>query len=92
MRFIPRFTAPSHGDKHYYSNENIFYACGYGMPNCTAYAWGRLYELTGKRYTALTGNAEDFIASAVRAGLKTGNTPKLGEQVRSRTVQMVPVM
>ena len=58
------------------------------MPNGTAYAWGRLYELTGKRYTALTGNAEDFIASAVRAGLKTGNTPKLGAIICWRAGQV----
>lgn len=77
-KFVPRLVAPSKSDKHYYSTDNIFYACGYGMPNCTAYAWGRLYELTGKRYTGLTGNAEDFMASALRIGLKTGKEPKLG--------------
>lgn len=80
-RFIPRLVAPSKSDKHYYSTDNIFYACGYGMPNCTAYAWGRLYELTGKRYTGLTGNAEDFMASALRIGLKTGKEPKLGDML-----------
>lgn len=78
MKFTPRKTAPAKNDKHYYSNENIFYACGYSMPNCTAYAWGRLYELTGKRLMSLCGNAEDWFDAAASAGLKTGQTPKLG--------------
>lgn len=77
-KYTARTTAPSKMDRHYYSNDNIFYACGYGMPNCTAYAWGRLYELTGKRFMSLCGNAEDWFDAAASAGLKTGQTPKLG--------------
>lgn len=77
-KFVKRLSAPSSSDTHYYSSSNIFYACGYGMPNCTAYAWGRLYELTGKRYTKLCGNAENWWAAAKSAGLQTGSTPKLG--------------
>ena len=77
-KFVKRIAAPSKTDRHYYSNENIFFACGYGMPNCTAYAWGRLYELTNVRYTNLCGNAEEWWAAAPKAGLKTGQTPKLG--------------
>lgn len=76
--YTARKTAPTKNDKHYYSNENIFYACGYGMPNCTAYAWGRLFELTGKKYMSLNGNAEDWFNSAAGGGLKTGQTPRLG--------------
>lgn len=76
--FKPRLTAPAKTNKNYYSDKNIFYACGYGMPNCTAYAWGRLLELTGKSYDKLCGNAEDWWAVAEKAGLKRGNTPKLG--------------
>lgn len=76
-KFTKRTTAPAKSDKHYYS-DNIFYACGYGMPNCTAYAWGRLYEITGKRHVPLHGNAEEWWAAADNAGLKKGQTPKLG--------------
>lgn len=78
MKFTPRKTAPKKTDQNYYSNKNIFYACGYGMPNCTAYAWGRLLELTKKAYDKLCGNAEDWYGNASKAGLKTGSTPKLG--------------
>lgn len=77
-KFEKRLTAPSKSNKYYYSHSNIFYTSGYGMPNCTAYAWGRVYELTGKRYTALHGNAEDWWPAAKKAGMKTGSTPKLG--------------
>lgn len=45
--FIPRLSAPGYDNACYYSDENIFYAADYGMPNCTCYAWGRAYELTG---------------------------------------------
>lgn len=47
--FTPRYSAPSEDNICYYSEDNIFYASGYGMPNCTCYAWGRAYELSGKK-------------------------------------------
>ena len=47
--YIPRLEAPARSNVCYYSDENIFYACGYGMPNCTCYAWGRAYELCGEK-------------------------------------------
>lgn len=76
--FNKRLSAPSQSDSHYFSGDNIFYACGYGMPNCTAYAWGRLYEITGNRYVGLHGNAEEWWAAAQNTGMQTGQTPKLG--------------
>ena len=77
-KFTSRLSAPSSTDKHYFSSQNIFYSCGYGMPNCTAYAWGRLYEITGKRFTSLHGNAEDWWDAAKSSGMSTGQIPKLG--------------
>ena len=47
--FQPRLSAPDTTDACYYSQDNIFYEAGYGMPNCTCYAWGRAYELTGEK-------------------------------------------
>lgn len=47
--YTPRLEAPDPSNACYYSDENIFYACGYGMPNCTCYAWGRAYELYGEK-------------------------------------------
>ena len=47
MAYTPRLTAPALTDPLYYSNANPYYATGWGMPNCTAYAWGRAWELVG---------------------------------------------
>ena len=55
--FQPRLRAPSLSDSRYYSSDNIFYDSGFGMPNCTCYAWGRAYELTGKKPMLSTGDA-----------------------------------
>ena len=43
--YIPRTEAPSYYNDYYFSRANLYYASGYGMPNCTAYAYGRAYEL-----------------------------------------------
>ena len=67
--YTPRLTSPDEDDARYYSGENPFYAAGYGMPNCTCYAWGRAYEISGERpelspYDACTWydyNAENHI-------------------------------
>lgn len=76
--FIKRLVAPSKSDMHYYS-DNIFYKCGYGMPNCTAYAWGRWYELLGVKPKVYTGNAENWFPKGTSYdGYERGQTPKLG--------------
>lgn len=73
-----RTTAPSKSNNYYYK-DNIFYQCGYGMPNCTAYAWGRWYELLGKKPKLYTGNAETwFPKGKAYDGYERGQTPKLG--------------
>ena len=46
--YTPRLSAPAKTNRYYYSDDNVFYKYGYGMPNCTCYAWGRAYEITGK--------------------------------------------
>lgn len=74
--FIPRTTAPSQDNEYYYAG-NIFYQCGYGMPNCTAYAWGRFYELTGEYPKLSTGDAENWYGKT-SDGYARGKTPKLG--------------
>ncbi len=82
-----RTTAPENNNKYYYSNSNIFYASGlapYGsrIPsakgNCTWYAWGRAYELTGtKPQSGLTGNAHTWWNGAA-GKYSRGSTPKVG--------------
>lgn len=73
--FVKRTTAPSTSSKYYYS-ENPFYQSGYGMPNCTAYAWGRFYELSKQRPRLCTYDAERWYGWA--DGYKRGKLPKLG--------------
>ena len=74
-KFNKRTTAPSKNNKYYYE-DNIFYKSGYGMPNCTCYAWGRFYELSGTRPKLCTANAENWYK--YNDGYERGKTPKLG--------------
>ena len=73
--FVPRLTAPPSDSKYYYS-DNPFYKSGYGLPNCTCYAFGRFYELTGVYPSLSTRNAENWWGH--NDGYKRGSVPKLG--------------
>lgn len=73
--FEQRTTAPSTDNTYYYAT-NPFYQSGYGMPNCTCYAWGRFYELCGTRPKLCTGDAEEWYNYS--DGYSRGQTAKLG--------------
>jgi surface antigen len=76
--FTPRLTAPTI-DNNYYFAKNIFYLSGYGMPNCTAYAWGRAYEILGTKPNLSNGNANQFWGYNLSANKYAyGTTPELG--------------
>lgn len=77
MSYNPRLSAPSRSNKYYFS-DNVFYNSGYGMPNCTAYAWGRFYEISGKRPRLSTGNARDFYPYTSDGYQRSKSVPKLG--------------
>ena len=77
MTFERRRTAPEKDNEFYYSNKNIFYACGYGMPNCTAYAHGRYMEICGED-SKCRGNAGNWLSEAKSRGRKTSSSPALG--------------
>lgn len=77
--YVPRLTAPSKSNKYYYSNLNTLYAAGYGMPNCTAYAWGRAYELLGTAPKLSLNSAHYWYGYNKDNGYYPyGQTPKLG--------------
>lgn len=77
--FSPRLSAPSSSNKYYYSNLNVFYRCDYGMPNCTAYAYGRAYEILGSEPKLSWNNAEQWYGYNKANGYyKYGQTPKVG--------------
>ena len=73
--FVPRLTAPTTDNKYYYS-DNPFYKSGYGLPNCTCYAFGRFYELTGVYPSLSLSNAENWWSHA--DGYQRGTAPRLG--------------
>ncbi|WP_303868486.1 GBS Bsp-like repeat-containing protein [Acetobacterium wieringae] len=76
--FSPRLSAPT-SDNDFYFSKNIFYLAGYGMPNCTAYAWGRAYEILGSKPNLSNGNANEFWDYNLRSGAYPhGSTPEVG--------------
>lgn len=77
--YKPRLdSAGIEGSKYYYS-DNPFYLSGYGLPNCTCYAYGRWYEITGEKPTSLSlGNANTWYDIGVERGIPHGSEPRLG--------------
>ncbi|MBR4320016.1 MAG: CHAP domain-containing protein [Oscillospiraceae bacterium] len=76
--FVPRFEAPTSDNANYFSG-NIFYQCGYGMPNCTCYAYGRAKELLGHEPSLSHGNADEWWGYNINNGYYPyGSEPKLG--------------
>ena len=86
-----RTTQPSTDDKHYYSDENIFYKVKLSPPftsngkeikgNCTWYAWGRAWEITGIKPTdaGLIGNAYEWWDANKKSGkYQYGTEPRVG--------------
>lgn len=64
------------GNPKWYS-QNPFSIAGYGLPNCTCYAWGRFWEINGEPPNTLsTGNANTWFERS--HGFLKGQTPQLG--------------
>ena len=89
MAFTPRLNSDGmSGNLHWYSNGNPYYATGYGMPNCTAYAWGRAWEILDPAGTGankpdpyeLPGYWDGGVwwNHVDRSVYQTGSVPKLG--------------
>lgn len=77
--YSPRLSAPNKNNQYYYSDKNIFYKYGYGMPNCTAYAFGRAYEILNKEPNLCHYDAEEWYSYNKTNGYYSyGKTPKLG--------------
>ena len=86
-----RTEEPEEDDDHYYSDLNIFYKAKLSPPfysgnkeikgNCTWYAWGRMFELTGKapNDAGFNGNAYEWWGANKKIGkYKYGSEPKVG--------------
>lgn len=77
--FTPRLTSDGITGNPWYYDKNPFYQSGYGLPNCTCYAWGRWGELLGESPTLSLGNADSWFNYNVHNGFyEYGQTPKLG--------------
>ncbi len=77
--YIPRTDAPSEESEYYYSDINDFYRDGYGMPNCTCYAFGRAYELKKEKPELCLDDAcEWYEYNKQNEFYKYGREPKLG--------------
>lgn len=50
---------PELTDSYYYGNNGYK---GYSMPNCTAYAYGRIYELNGRKPNVSMKNADQWFS------------------------------
>lgn len=82
--FKKRTTAPSTTDKYWlHTSDGGLNECieinnsGSCLPNCVGYAWGRFYELTGKRPALSKGNAENWYGYTTD-GYKRSQTPVEG--------------
>ena len=74
--FIRRTTAPTTNNAYFYA-DNPYYQSGVGLPNCTCYAFGRFWELTGGTMPSLSwSDAENWWGHS--DGYERGQSPKLG--------------
>lgn len=82
ISFTPRLDDTGIEGSFYWYSQNPFYTSGYGLPNCTCYAWGRFWEIgdpTGEglnRPTLPLGDAGTWFANATN--YERGTTPQLG--------------
>ena len=81
--YVPRLDSDGIEGNPMWYDENPFYQSGYGMPNCTAYCWGRWYELLGKPPDLPLGDGNSWFPTAQEMGVYEtgaypGSTPALG--------------
>ncbi|MEG0913334.1 MAG: CHAP domain-containing protein [Oscillospiraceae bacterium] len=76
MAFSQRTTAPVRSDDLFYSKMNPYVKNGFGLPNCTCYAWGRFSELLGAPARLGYGNAENWYGAT--SAYEKGSAPKRG--------------
>lgn len=78
MAFTPRLTSSGIENNPIWYADNPFYQSGWGMPNCTCYAYGRWWEILGNQPTMLPlGDAGTWYDNAP-SSIQKGNTPQLG--------------
>ena len=77
--YEPRLTAPNSSISYYSSKLNRYFQTGTPMPNCVAYAYGRVYEMNGEAPLINHGSAGDWYFINKRNGYYSyGQEPKVG--------------
>ena len=78
MAFIPRLTDAGIRNNPKWYSDNPFYQSGWGLPNCTCYAYGRWYELLGTKPTFLPLGDAGTWWNNFPSNIQKGQTPELG--------------
>ncbi len=77
--YEPRLTAPNSSIPYYSSKLNYYFRTGTPMPNCVAYAYGRVYEMNGEAPLISHGSAGDWwFINKRNSYYDYGSEPKLG--------------
>lgn len=83
MAFTPRLNDNGMLNNHIWYSDNPFYIAGYGLPNCTCYAWGRFWEIS-----------DPLGSQATKPSLPTSNAGKWFERVDTtkytKTTELIP--
>lgn len=77
--YEPRLTAPNSGISYYSRELNRYFKTGTPMPNCVAYAYGRIYEMNGEAPLITHGSAGDwYFINKSNGYYDYGTEPQLG--------------
>lgn len=77
--YEPRLTAPNSSIDYYSRKLNVYFQTGTPMPNCVAYAFGRVYEMNGEKPLITHGSAGDwYFINKSNSYYDYGSEPKLG--------------
>ncbi|MFR5876939.1 MAG: CHAP domain-containing protein [Eubacterium sp.] len=77
--YEPRLTAPNSSISYYSNKLNRYFKTGTPMPNCVAYAYGRIYEMNGEAPLITHGSAGDwYFINKSNGYYDYGSEPKLG--------------
>lgn len=77
--YEPRLKAPNSSVSYYSKKLNRYFQTGTPMPNCVAYAYGRVYEMNGEKPLITHGSAGDWYSiNKKNHYYDYGSKPKLG--------------
>ena len=89
MAFTPRLDDNGILNNFHWYSDNPFYLAGYGMPNCTCYAWGRFWEI-GDPYS--TGEHKPVGLPTSDGGSWWGDNQNTGNYESGQTPQLGAVI